>query len=127
LLDLPSDVIITVLEPKLVTNQLVANVSVKAGTTMVFACRSPNSNPQPFITWFKDSYPILLNSEEKQNVTSKLMSNKDYDTTSHMSFVVSSADHLKEIRCDVRVRDLARTMHGSMLLEVECKFLLFFI
>lgn len=91
---------------------------------MVFACRSPNSNPQPFITWFKDSYPILLNAEEKQNVTSKLMSNKDYDTTSHMSFVVSSADHLKEIRCDVRVRDLARTMHGSMLLEVECESLI---
>jgi hypothetical protein len=38
-----------------------------------------------------------------------------------MSFVATSSDHLKEIRCDVNVRDLTRTMHGSLTLEVKCK------
>jgi hypothetical protein len=36
-----------------------------------------------------------------------------------MSFIASSSDHLKEIRCDVKVRDLPRIMHGSMTLEVK--------
>lgn len=105
-------------EPVPVVNQ---PLSVKAGTRVVFSCRSPNSNPQPFITWFRDSYPVLLNSEEQQNLTSIFVNNKEYETVSYMSFIATSSDHLKEVRCDVKVRDFPRTMHGSLALEVKCK------
>ncbi len=88
---------------------------------MIFACRSKNSNPQPIITWYKDSYPILFENNEQKNLTSQYVNNKEYDTISYMSFLVTSSDHLKEIRCDVNVRDLTRTMHGSLTLEVKCK------
>lgn len=97
----------------------VGGASVKSGTRVVFSCRSANSNPQPFITWFKDGYPILLNSDEEQNLTSLFVSGKEYDTTSYMSFVATSSDHMKEIRCDVKVKDQPRTMHGSLILEVK--------
>jgi hypothetical protein len=122
---LPSSVVISTVEPEVVTNQL-STVTVKAGTRVVFACQAPKSNPQPFITWFKDGYPVLLNSDEEQNLTSVFINNKEYDTTSYMSFVATSSDHMKEIRCDVKVRDLPRTMHGSLTLEIKCK-LLFYI
>ena len=116
---MPTNVIISVVEPAINLTQPLANVTVKAGTRVVFACRSPNSNPQPLITWFKDSYPILFNSDEQQNITSTLVNGKEYDTISYMSFIASSSDHLKEIRCDVKVRDLSRVMHGSLTLEVK--------
>ena len=109
----------SVVEPTTIITQPLSNVTVKAGTRVVLACRSPNSNPQPTITWFKDSYPILFNSDEQQNTTSKLVDGKEYDTISYMSFIASSSDHLKEIRCDVKVRDLPRVMHGSLALEVK--------
>lgn len=108
----------SVIEPVLLTTH-VTNVTVKAGTKVVIACRAQNSNPSPFITWYKDSYPILLNSEEQQNITTKFVNEKEYDTISYLSFIVSSSDHLKEIRCDVRVGDISRTMHGSLTLEVK--------
>ena len=111
--------VISVVEPSVTANQPLNNVTVKAGSRVVFSCRSPNSNPQPLITWFKDSYPILFNSDEQQNLTSKFVDEKEYDTTSFMSFIASSSDHLKEIRCDVKVRDLPKIMHGSLSLEVK--------
>ena len=118
-IDLPSNVIISIVEPTLISTQPLNNVTVKAGTRVVFSCRSPNSNPQPVITWFKDSYPILFNSDEQQNISSSFINEKEYDTISYMSSIASSSDHLKEIRCDVKVRDLPRIMHGSMTLEVK--------
>jgi hypothetical protein len=123
--DLPLSVAISTVEPVVVTNQL-STMTVKAGTRVVFACQAPKSNPQPFITWFKDGYPVLLNSDEEQNLTSVFVNNKEYDTTSYMSFVATSSDHMKEIRCDVKVRDLPRTMHGSLTLEVKCNTIRFF-
>ena len=118
--DLPSDVIISVVEPSINVTQLVGSVIVRAGQRVIFACRSKNSNPQPVITWYKDSYPILFDNSEQKNLTSQYVNNKEYDTISYMSFLVTSSDHLKEIRCDVNVRDLTRTMHGSLTLEVKC-------
>lgn len=101
---------------------LAVNQTVKAGTKVVFSCRSPNSNPQPFITWFKDSYPVLINSDEQQNLTSKFVNDKEYETVSYMSFIASSSDHLKEMRCDVKVRDIPRTMHGALTLDIKCNY-----
>jgi hypothetical protein len=110
----------TLIEPKVYANQI-TNLTVNAGSRVVFKCHSPNSNPEPVITWFKDSYPILLNSEEQQNTSSELVSNgKEYDTISYLSFIASSSDHLKEVRCDVKVRDIARTMHGALNMDVKC-------
>lgn len=97
------------------------SLSVKAGNRAIFSCRSPNSNPQPYITWFKDGFPVLIGSEEQQNLTSSFGNNNEYDTISYMSFIASSSDHLKEIRCDIRVKDIPRTSHGSLKLQVKCK------
>lgn len=97
------------------------SLAIKAGERAIFSCRSPNSNPQPYITWFKDGFPVLIGSEEQQNLTSSFGNNNEYDTTSYMSFIATSSDHLKEIRCDIRVRDIPRTSHGSLKLQVKCK------
>ena len=99
----------------------VNSTSIKAGTRVVFACTATNSNPQPQITWFKDSYAMLLQPDQQENVTSSLVNNKEYDTVSYMSFVVTSSDYMKELRCDVKVQDIPRTMHGSVNMDVKCK------
>ena len=102
-------------------NNSISTVAVKAGTRVVLACHARRSNPQPTIAWFKDGYPMLLNVDEQQNLTSTLVAaDKEYDTVSHMTFVVTSSDHLKDVRCDVGIRDVARTMHASLGLEVKC-------
>jgi hypothetical protein len=118
---MPSSVIISSIEPfvNVSSKNQLTSIAVKSGTKVIVSCRAPDSNPQPFITWFKDGYPILFNSEEEQNLTSVFVNNKEYETTSYMSFIASSGDHLKEIRCDVKVKDLPRTMHGSVTLEVK--------
>lgn len=122
---MPSDVIISVVEPIVNFTQF-GSISVYAGQRVVFACRSKNSNPEPIITWYKDSFPVLFDNDEQKNLTSQFVNNKEYDTISYMSFVTKSSDHLKEIRCDVNVRDLSRTMHGSLTLEVKCNSLITF-
>lgn len=96
-----------------------SNISIKAGTRATFACHSPNSNPQAEITWTKDSYPITFGSNEYQNTSFKFINEKEYDTISYMSYEISSSDHMKEIRCDVRVGNIQRTMHGSITLDVK--------
>lgn len=117
----------SLVEPKIFSNQI-TNLTVNAGNQVVFACRAANSNPEPIITWFKDSYPILVNSAEQLNVSTQLINNnKEYDTISYLSFPVTSSDHMKEVRCDVKVRDIPRTMHGALMMEVKCKFVLIFI
>jgi hypothetical protein len=112
----------SVVEPTINVTQLLGSVTVRAGQRIIFACRSKHSNPQAVITWYKDSYPVLYESDEQKNFSSQYVNNKDYDTISYMSFVATSSDHLKEIRCDVNVRDLTRTMHGSLTLEVKCNY-----
>lgn len=55
------------------------------------------------------------------NETSLLTEKNEYETISYLAFNVESADHMKEIRCDIRVGDIPRTMHGSLLLDIKCK------
>lgn len=97
------------------------NSTVKAGTRVVFACVASGSYPQSHITWYKDGYAMGLQPDHQENITSTLLNNKDYETTSYISFIVTSADYMKELRCDVRIRDISRTMHGSVNLNVKCK------
>lgn len=117
---MPSNVAISLINPIDNANN---SLAVKSGTRVIFSCRSPNSNPQPYITWFKDGFPVLIGSDEQQNLTTTFVGDKEYDTISYMSFIAGSSDHLKEVRCDVKVKDIPRTTHGSITLEVKCKFL----
>lgn len=114
---MPSNVVLSLVNPIDKANN---SFSIKAGDRAIFKCQSPNSNPQPYITWFKDGFPVLIGSEEQQNLTSSFGNNNEYDTISFMSFIATSSDHLKEIRCDIRVRDIPRTSHGSLKLQVKC-------
>ena len=123
--DLPTNVNISIIEPTSSAFQVFSNISLKAGIRAVFACQSPNSNPAAEITWFKDSLPITFESKETQNTTIRLVNNKEYETISYLSFEIGSSDHQKEIRCDVRVGSIQRTMHGSLTLDVKCNFLSF--
>jgi hypothetical protein len=108
---------------------LVSNISIKAGSRATFACRSPNSYPSAEITWFKNSYPMMVINDSniviETNVTSSMTTLNEFDTVSYLSFVVASADHLMEIRCNVKVGNIERTMHGSIILDVKCKYLQF--
>ena len=121
-LDLPTHVNILIVEPTTTAFQIFSNISLKAGVRAVFACHSPNSNPVAEITWYKDSFPITFESKEQQNTSFKFINNKEYDTISYLSYEIGSSDHHKEIRCDVRVNSLPRTMHGSITLDVKCNF-----
>ena len=116
---MPSSVNISILNPTSPVLQVFANISIKAGTRAVFVCHSPNSNPEAEITWSKDSYPITFGPNEFQNISSKLINNKEYETISYMSYEITSSDHMKEIRCDVKVGNIPRTMHGSLTLDVK--------
>ena len=106
-------------------NSSTSAVLVRAGSRVVLSCRSPNANPKPFITWFKDGYPLLQSSsaeEETQNVSHVAAATGDrggFDSISYLSYVATSSDHLKEIRCDVKMPELPRIMHASIPLEVK--------
>jgi hypothetical protein len=116
---MPSNVNISIIHPTSTAFQLFSNISIKAGTKALFACISPNSNPKAEITWTKNSFPILLGPNEYQNISSNFINNKEFETISYLSYDVTSSDHMKEIRCDVRVGTLPRTMHGSITLDVK--------
>lgn len=94
--------------------------TVKSGSTVIVSCRATNSNPEPIITWFRDGYPVLPNSEEKFNSSYEFVKN-EYNGIGNLQFVATSSDHMKEIRCDVRVKGFARIMHGSLTIAVKCK------
>ena len=124
IVDLPKDVDMSIVQPATVGLQLATNVSVKAGTRVTFACRSSNSYPQADIAWFKNSFSMMLdsNAHVQTNLTYELNGNNEFDTISYLSFDVISSDHLREVRCDVKVGNMQRVMHGSIILDVKCKF-----
>jgi hypothetical protein len=103
-----------------------ASVAIKAGRRVLFACNAPESNPQTSIAWYKDGHPIQLNSalSDYENTSYTSLNEKEYNTTGYVSFMSSSFDHLRELRCDVRVKDIQRTMHGSVILDVKCEKLI---
>lgn len=103
------------------TQQMHGSVLVKAGSVVVVSCRATSSNPEPVFTWYRDGFPVLANSIEKFNSTNQLVNKKEYNGVSYLYFIATSSDHLKEIRCDVRVQGHARTMHGSLTMGVKCK------
>jgi len=88
---------------------------------VTFACRSSNSYPQADIAWFKNSFPMMLdsNAHVQTNLTYELNANNEFDTISYLSFDVISSDHLREVRCDVKVGTMQRVMHGSIILDVK--------
>ena len=112
---------ISIIEPTSTKFQLFNNISIDADTRSVFSCHAPDSNPKAEITWFKNGFPITSNSisHRQSNQTTVFTKNNEYDTRSYISFDVKSVDHMKELRCDVRVGSIPRTMHGSLMLDVK--------
>jgi nephron len=114
---LPSKVSLQLADPP---SQNTPEQTIKAGTTAIFACNSFASNPEVEISWYKNTYPLsLITDAARANTSSLFINNKEYNTVSYLSYAVTSADHLKEMRCDVRSNNKdQRTMHGSMIMNV---------
>lgn len=115
---MPYIVTLSMVEPTIYANKI-ENITVKTGERVVVACSCFNSNPAPNITWFKGGYPVIDEKSFKSNIEFQSTS-KDFNYVSYYSFFASSSDHLNEIRCDVRVENINRTMHGSLVLQVKC-------
>ncbi len=122
---MPTNVNISLVQPVATALQLFSNISLKAGNRAVFSCRSPDSFPMAEISWQKNNFAAIAADQTNLTVinsTSMFTTSNEYDTISYMAFDVSSADHLKEVRCSVRVGNIQRTMHGSIILDVKCKY-----
>lgn len=106
------------MEPVSKEVQVFHNISIKAGTKAVFSCRAPDSNPKAEITWFKNGFKIEPD-QAQMNQTTTINNPNDFSTISYISFDVESADHTKELRCDIRVGSISRVMHGSLTMDVK--------
>ena len=59
---------------------------IKAGNRVILACTAFNSNPEPQISWYKNSYILSFDKNDSQrNITWLKTSMNDFETTSYVT------------------------------------------